>query len=81
VTVQYRIWEADVLTPNDLIAASSSTIHVPADRKLTLQHIRTLINTEPGMEEVFHQARHQEDPPFRVPQWSPWRNTSIMVMP
>lgn len=81
VTIQHRIWEADVLTPNDLIAASSRTIRVAAGRTVTLHHVRTPIETEPGAEEVFHQVRHQEDPPVGTPQWSPWKSTAIRTLP
>lgn len=82
VTVQHRIWEADGFpNPDDLIADSSRTIRVAAGKTVTLHHVRTPIETEPGPEEVFHQVRHQEDPPFGTPQWSPWKSTTVRTLP
>jgi hypothetical protein len=81
VTVQHRVWEVDFPAPNQLIKNSSKTVHVGANKTLTLHNVLPTINTEVGPEEVFHQARHQEDPPFGIPVWSSWRSTPIISMP
>jgi hypothetical protein len=81
VTVQHRIWEIDFPAPNQLIQSSSKTAHVGAGKTVTLHNVRLPINTEAGPEEVFHQARFQEDPPFGIPLWSSWRSTPVISMP
>lgn len=81
VTVQHRIWEVDSPAPNQLVHSSSKTVHVGAGQTVTLHNVRLPINTEWGPEEVFHQARFQEDPPFGIPLWSSWRSTPIISLP
>jgi hypothetical protein len=81
VTVQHRIWEVDVPGPNQLVGSSFKTLRVGAGQAVILHNVRLPINTEWGPEEVFHQARHQEDPPIGIPFWSNWKSTPIVTMP
>lgn len=81
VTVQHRIWEVDVPGPNQLVGSSFKTLRVGAGQAVILHNVRLPINTEWGPEEVFHQARHQEDPPLGIPFWSNWKSTPIVTMP
>ena len=81
VTVQHRVWEVDFPAPNQLIKNSSKTVHVGANKTVTLHNVlpRSIPNWDP--EEVFHQARHQENPVFGIPVWSSWRSAPIISMP
>jgi hypothetical protein len=82
VYIEQQRWESDGW-PNgdDHLGNSAFSRHLNAySGTVTIHNVRTLVNTEIGDEEVYHQVRHQEG---TGGVWSPftgWRNSATTSM-
>lgn len=87
LNVQQQRWEDDdSWTPpfdgNDYLGGTNWTnVYVGAGRSVTLNNVRTLVNTEAGNEEVFQRTRHQEGASGIWSPWTGWRASANTSMP
>ncbi|CAH0251914.1 hypothetical protein SRABI83_03143 [Arthrobacter sp. Bi83] len=81
VNIKQERWEDDYtywppFDGNDFLGASSWKYHVGAGKTLIINNVRTLVNGEPGNEEVFHKAAIQEGS-RDLDIWTDWSKWSV----
>lgn len=87
LNIQQEQWEDDYswtfpFDGNDRTGTYSvSNYHVGAGQTKTINVIRTLQNTEPGNEEVFHQVRFQEGADGLWSPWTGWKKSATTSVP
>ncbi|NKX55804.1 hypothetical protein [Arthrobacter mobilis] len=87
LNIQQQRWEDDdSWTPpfdgNDYLGGTNWTnVYVSAGGAVTLNNVRTLVNTEAGNEEVFQRTRFQEGYSGIWSAWTGWRNSANTSMP